>query len=83
MDNHIIPNNIYNIAFKTGLPILAEDQTHNLVYDDGEYRVWLSRMTLADYDHNWDAYIKEKIMFEKRVDDKWILADRYGKRFYK
>ena len=86
----LIPNNIYTIGCNLSdkskrevLTILAEDQTHNLVYDDGEYRIWLSRMSPEDYDKDWDAYNAEKIMFEKLVDGKWILTDKHGNKFYK
>jgi hypothetical protein len=60
---------------------LSSAQTHDLKFDDGKYRVWVSRMTLRDYDGNAEAYGNERLQFERYDHGTWIPLDRYGKPF--
>jgi hypothetical protein len=54
----------------------AIDSGHfdNLVYDDGKHRVWVSRMTAADYDGDRDAWMSERLTIEKKSGGSWVKA---------
>lgn len=54
------------------LPTLAVGQTDDLKFDNGEKRVWLSRMTVADgmpYDN--------QVTVEILVRGRWVILDQY------
>jgi hypothetical protein len=51
-------------------PTISSGQTHNLKYDDGKHRVWVTRMTPEDYDTR-AAYENEKLVFERHFDGRW------------
>ena len=52
-------------------PVIEQGHTDNLVHDDGSFRVWISRMVLADYDGDrarWDA---DRITVEHCKGGRW------------
>jgi hypothetical protein len=54
------------------MPTLAQGQSDNLKYDDGEYRVWLARTGVADgepYDN--------RISIEENQDGRWVKIEDY------
>jgi len=54
------------------LPTLSSGHFDNLKIDDGQYRVWLSRVGIADgmpYDN--------QIMVEKLVNGRWEIVEQY------
>ena len=53
-------------------PAIDSGHFDNLVYDDGHHRVWVSRMSLADYGGNRSAWLAERLTFEKRVNGRWV-----------
>jgi hypothetical protein len=66
------PKQIYSLEELESLPTLTEGHMDDLKVDDGEYRVWLSRMTKADgapYDH--------RVTIEKLMDGKWTTIETY------
>lgn len=60
-------------------PTLESGHTDNLKYDDGEYRVWVSRMTLADYDGDRAAWMNDRLVVEKLIAGRWTRLDRRGR----
>jgi hypothetical protein len=62
------------------MPTLASNNDSDLKYDTGRYRVWNSRMSIADYDGDAKSYADERIQFEELIGGRWILLDRYGNR---
>lgn len=55
-----------------GLPTLSQGQTDNLKIERPAYRVWLSRMTVADgmeYDN--------QVTIERYVKNNWKVTDTY------
>lgn len=55
-------------------PVLEQGHTDNLVFDDGQHRVWVSRMTLADYDGDRRAYMADRLTIERRGAGGWVRA---------
>src|SRR5271154_3361743 len=53
-------------------PALDSGHTDNLVYDDGNLRVWVSRMTLADYGGDRAAGNREKLTIEQLRNGNWV-----------
>lgn len=60
-------------------PTLAQNQTHDMKYDDGKHRVWVSRMRPVDCDSPTQE-LAERILYERYEDDQWVALDRYGRR---
>jgi hypothetical protein len=54
--------------------VIDSGHTDNLVFDDGHHRVWVSRMTLDDYDGDRRAYLADRITFERRTPAGWKRA---------
>ncbi len=75
-------NRIYNIPLATlqGMRALAQGQADNLVYESPRFRVWVSRMTQADYDGDSASYLAERRTFEEKIGGVWVRLDRYGNR---
>jgi hypothetical protein len=46
----------------------------NLVYDDGNFRVWVSRQSLADYDGDRKAWMADRLTVEKKTAGRWVKA---------
>jgi hypothetical protein len=55
-------------------PTLDSGHTDNLVYDDGRARVWVTRMTVADYDGDRRAWMAERLTVEHLVNGVWKRA---------
>lgn len=74
-------NDLYQIARHEwhAFPTLATGQTHDLKYDDGAHRVWVSRMRPEDYETSGDE-LAERLSFERNVGGRWVALDRYGRR---
>lgn len=51
-----------------------DGHTDDLMYDDGRYRVWVSRMSLEDYDGDRRAFEANKWTIEKLANGKWVKA---------
>jgi hypothetical protein len=63
------------------LPTLSQTQDADLKYSSENYRVWCSRMHVDDYfPEQAQTYSDERLMFERLVDGRWIMLDRYGRR---
>jgi hypothetical protein len=75
-------NRLYNVplAQLQGMRALTHGQTDKLVIETPRFRVWVSRMTLADYDGDGIAHMNERRSFEELVEGRWIPLDRYGRR---
>jgi hypothetical protein len=55
-------------------PAIEHGHFDNLVFDDGQHRVWVSRATLADYDGDRRAYLADRLTIEHRVGGAWVRA---------
>jgi hypothetical protein len=62
-------------------PTLHVGQTHDLKYDDGQHRVWMSRLRPEDYDVPEPArkQLDERRVIERFEGGRWITLDRYGR----
>jgi len=68
-----------SLAEWQGMPTLHSGQFDNLKFESATFRVWTSRLTLADYDGNLEAYAEERLTIEKMVNGLWCRLDRYGR----
>jgi hypothetical protein len=66
------PNGEWGLATLNALPTLSVSQADSLKVDNGNYRVWLSRCTVAD----GEPY-PNKVTVERRVNDKWVQERPY------
>ncbi len=75
-------NDLYQITFAEwrAMPTLHQGHTDNLKYESPRYRVWVSRMTLADYNGDRDAYMRDRFTIEEYESRQWFTLDRYGRR---
>jgi len=55
-------------------PTLSSGHTDNLKYESPRYRVWSSRMTLADYDGDRKAFNDERLVIEENKNGRWERA---------
>lgn len=62
----------YRASSLRKLPTLATGQADNLKVDDGEIRVWLSRMTKAD-----GMPYNGQVTVERLTDGRWITEEEY------
>jgi hypothetical protein len=60
-------------------PVLHQGQYDNLVFENDQFRVWVSRQHLADYDRDGAAYNAERYTIEKLIDGRWTKLDVYGR----
>jgi hypothetical protein len=60
------------------LPTIKKGQFADLKINDNGYRVWLSRMTKADYDGE-PVPPFFPMVFEKLVNGNWVLCNPDGK----
>jgi len=58
-------------AYWRSQPALDSGHFDNLVYDDGTYRVWVSRQSLADYDGDRAAWKSEQMTIEQLLKGRW------------
>jgi hypothetical protein len=58
---------LYTLETLESLPTLAQGQTCNLKIDKEEYRVWLSRCTVADGEP-----FNNKVTVEHLKDGQWV-----------
>jgi len=60
-------------------PTIEQGHTDNLKFQSSRLRVWVSRMSLADYDGDVKVWERERLTFEAYVSGKWRRIDREGK----
>jgi len=65
----------YSLADLKAAETLGSAQYDNLKFDDGQTRVWLSRMTRAD-----GAPYNNQVTVEKLQGGKWVTTDEYQAR---
>jgi hypothetical protein len=53
-------------------PALDSGHFDNLVFNDGAHRVWVSRMTVADYGGDRAAWLRERLTIEKLKNGSWV-----------
>ena len=61
------------------MPTLCSGQTDDLKYESPHFRVWVSRMTLKDYDGDSAVYLDERLTIEHSIDGVWVRLDKYGR----
>ena len=61
----------YTVEELQAMPTLCQGQTDDLKVDDGNNRVWLSRMTLAD----GEIY---QIHHEECIGSQWVIVSEYA-----
>lgn len=66
-----LPNDLYD------LPTLSVGQADDLKIDTGEFRVWLSRMTPADFAGSGVEF--QRVTYERLVDGRWVSCDGWGR----
>ena len=52
--------------------VIESGHTDNLVYDDGNFRVWVSRMGLEDYNGDRRAWMADRMTIERRTGGGWV-----------
>lgn len=52
-------------------PVLDQGHFDNLVYDDGRYRVWVSRQGPGDYDSRRD-WLEDRFTIEENRRGRWV-----------
>jgi hypothetical protein len=60
------------------LPTLHSGHFDNLKFENAEFRVWVTRLTRADFD-DAQAYSNERMCIEQLVNGVWRRLDRYGR----
>jgi hypothetical protein len=60
-------------------PTIHAGQFDDLKFENAQFRVWVSRMTLADYDGDGAAHAADRLCVEQLVDGAWLRLDRYGR----
>ena len=58
------------------MPTLESGHTDSLKFDDGKHRVWVSRMTLADYGGDRAAFNRERMTVEENVGGVWVAKGK-------
>jgi hypothetical protein len=67
-------------AFWKHQPVLDRGHTDNLVYDDGRHRVWVSRMTIDDYDGDRQAWLADRLTVEENINGRWTRHNSRERR---
>ena len=62
-----------DVEYWSRQPVLKQGPTHTLVYDDGVYRVRISRKKLRDYDGDETAWRSDSVTIERRSGGRWRL----------
>jgi hypothetical protein len=60
-------------------PTLGQSQTHDLKFDDGSHRVWVSRMRPVDHE-TAEQEMAERVLYEHNDGGRWVALDRRGRR---
>jgi hypothetical protein len=63
---------MFSLDQLTVMPTLESAMDSDLKYDDGQMRIWLSRMTVSDGER-YDS----TVYVEEYIDTKWILVNCY------
>jgi hypothetical protein len=62
-------------AYWRAQPTIEQGHTDNLVHDADGLRVWVSRMTLADYDGDLIALRRDRLTIERHEHGRWIRVE--------
>jgi hypothetical protein len=60
-------------------PTLESGHFDNLKFRGDNFRVWVSRQNLRDYDGDGTAFSAERLTVEQLIGGVWTKVDRYGK----
>lgn len=66
------PKQMYTLEELNSMQTLSQGHMDDLKYDDGQYRVWLSRMTVED-----GAQYNNQVTVEKLIDGRWKIIEAY------
>lgn len=55
-------------------PTIEQGHTHNLKFDNGKIRLWISRLTPEDFDGDVAAWRQQRMEFERNVKGKWVYG---------